>query len=225
MYYCKVFCCCCTEKYWWSRRSSHVLHSRGGGVSVWLDFLHPYTSLHTSHTQGSLTPPLNFTSHFSLSHFNFISLHYIHLLHLTSLCFMSVTYFTLLIHFSFIWLHFTSPLNPSLHVLTHLPHPRLPHFTCHSLISLLNPSLHLPTHPAHPHFTSQHTSSPHSLLSWNNETLNVWSHLLGFMVFLGLLVYDVMFVFHQYRGTRHDAVVVAFVLLSFMVRHCREHNT
>uniref|UniRef100_A0A0N7ZB41 Progestin and adipoQ receptor family member III n=1 Tax=Scylla olivacea TaxID=85551 RepID=A0A0N7ZB41_SCYOL len=56
-----------------------------------------------------------------------------------------------------------------------------------------------------------------SLFSWNNETLNVWSHLAGFVVFLGLLVYDVVFVFHQYRGTRHDAVVVAFVLVSFMV--------
>ncbi|XP_045116629.1 progestin and adipoQ receptor family member 3-like isoform X5 [Portunus trituberculatus] len=56
-----------------------------------------------------------------------------------------------------------------------------------------------------------------SLFSWNNETLNVWSHLAGFLVFLGLLVYDVVFVFHQYRGTRHDALVVAFVLVSFMV--------
>ncbi|XP_050692760.1 progestin and adipoQ receptor family member 3-like [Eriocheir sinensis] len=56
-----------------------------------------------------------------------------------------------------------------------------------------------------------------SLFTWNNETLNVWSHVAGFLVFLGLLVYDVTYVFHQYKGTADDALVVAFVLLSFML--------
>ncbi|KAG0728685.1 Progestin and adipoQ receptor family member 3 [Chionoecetes opilio] len=56
-----------------------------------------------------------------------------------------------------------------------------------------------------------------SLFTWNNETLNVWSHLGGFAVFLALLLYDSLYVFHHYRATDHDALVVAFVLLSFMV--------
>ncbi|XP_053646142.2 progestin and adipoQ receptor family member 3 isoform X1 [Cherax quadricarinatus] len=55
-----------------------------------------------------------------------------------------------------------------------------------------------------------------SILSWNNETLNVWSHLFGFAVFLGLFVYDTTIVFYKYKGTENDAIVASFVLLSFM---------
>lgn len=56
-----------------------------------------------------------------------------------------------------------------------------------------------------------------SVLTWNNETLNVWTHLLGFLVFLGLFLYDVMLVFYTYKGTESDLIVVSFVLFSFMV--------
>ncbi|XP_068213350.1 progestin and adipoQ receptor family member 3-like [Palaemon carinicauda] len=55
------------------------------------------------------------------------------------------------------------------------------------------------------------------VLWWTNETLNIWSHIAGFLVFLGLFVYDVTVVYHEYLGTEGDAVVASFVLICFML--------
>ncbi|XP_066953105.1 progestin and adipoQ receptor family member 3-like isoform X2 [Macrobrachium rosenbergii] len=55
-----------------------------------------------------------------------------------------------------------------------------------------------------------------SVLWWTNETLNIWSHIAGFLVFLGLFIYDVTVVYHKYHGTEDDAVVASFVLICFM---------
>ncbi|XP_042230102.1 progestin and adipoQ receptor family member 3-like [Homarus americanus] len=57
----------------------------------------------------------------------------------------------------------------------------------------------------------------HSVLSWNNETLNIWSHLFGFIVFFGLFVYDMTVVFYKYKGTEYDAIIASFVLFCFMI--------
>ncbi|XP_037783855.1 progestin and adipoQ receptor family member 3-like [Penaeus monodon] len=55
-----------------------------------------------------------------------------------------------------------------------------------------------------------------SLLWWTNETLNIWSHIAGFVVFFGLFLYDVNVVYYKYQATENDAVVASFVLLCFM---------
>ncbi|KAK7085094.1 Progestin and adipoQ receptor member 3 [Halocaridina rubra] len=56
-----------------------------------------------------------------------------------------------------------------------------------------------------------------SVLWWTNETLNIWSHIIGFVVFLCLLIYDVTVVYNKYHGTEDDALVVSFVLICFMM--------
>ncbi|XP_064093751.1 progestin and adipoQ receptor family member 3-like isoform X3 [Macrobrachium nipponense] len=56
-----------------------------------------------------------------------------------------------------------------------------------------------------------------SVLWWTNETLNIWSHIAGFLVFLGLFIYDVTVIYHKYHGTEDDAVVASFVLICFMM--------
>lgn len=83
-------------------------------------------------------------------------------------------------------------------------------------------------HPSRTHTQSAHTRPllsevskvtiiPFSLLWWTNETLNIWSHIAGFVVFFGLFLYDVNVVYYKYQATENDAVVASFVLLCFMV--------
>ncbi|CAL4138763.1 unnamed protein product [Meganyctiphanes norvegica] len=55
-----------------------------------------------------------------------------------------------------------------------------------------------------------------SIFYWTNETLNIWSHLLGFIVFLSLLIYDVLVVYHAYPSTGTDVIVASLVLICFM---------
>ncbi|XP_076043473.1 progestin and adipoQ receptor family member 3 [Oratosquilla oratoria] len=57
----------------------------------------------------------------------------------------------------------------------------------------------------------------YSIFKWNNETINIWSHLMGFVVFMGLMVYDYLHVYQEFKGTRDDFVVVTFVLVCFML--------
>ncbi|ROT75421.1 putative progestin and adipoQ receptor family member 3 isoform X1 [Penaeus vannamei] len=82
-------------------------------------------------------------------------------------------------------------------------------------------------HPSRTHTQSAHTRPllsevskvtiiPFSLLWWTNETLNIWSHIAGFVVFFGLFLYDVNVVYYKYQATENDAVVASFVLLCFM---------
>ncbi|KAK4289845.1 hypothetical protein Pmani_037218 [Petrolisthes manimaculis] len=61
------------------------------------------------------------------------------------------------------------------------------------------------------------TQCLYSILWCHNETVNIWTHVFGFGVFVCLFVYDAVVVFGQLRGTHHDALVVTFVLLSFML--------
>lgn len=56
-----------------------------------------------------------------------------------------------------------------------------------------------------------------SIFHWTNETLNIWSHLFGFLVFLGLLIYDITVVYHIYPSTGTDVLVASFVLICFML--------
>ncbi|XP_046566500.1 progestin and adipoQ receptor family member 3-like isoform X1 [Haliotis rubra] len=54
-----------------------------------------------------------------------------------------------------------------------------------------------------------------SLFLWSNETINIWSHLLGFFIFLLLMLYDNIIVIPSYRGTLSDHIVVTVGLLCY----------
>jgi len=55
-----------------------------------------------------------------------------------------------------------------------------------------------------------------SLLSFHNETVNIWTHLIGFVIFVGLLAWDVFLVIPQLRsdavGTSDILVLVGIVV-------------
>ncbi|KAF2361276.1 AdipoR/hemolysin-III-related [Trinorchestia longiramus] len=57
-----------------------------------------------------------------------------------------------------------------------------------------------------------------SLFIWSNETINIWSHLMGLFVFIGLLWYDFVFVVSDTKIIKlpHDMIVGIFILFSFM---------
>ncbi|XP_072165374.1 progestin and adipoQ receptor family member 3-like [Diadema setosum] len=46
-----------------------------------------------------------------------------------------------------------------------------------------------------------------SLCRWSNETLNVWTHIFGFFLFLGLTIYDNTVVIPYYQGSTFDHVI------------------
>ncbi|XP_076459704.1 progestin and adipoQ receptor family member 3-like [Babylonia areolata] len=54
-----------------------------------------------------------------------------------------------------------------------------------------------------------------SLLTWNNETINIWSHLLGFLLFLELMLYDNLIVIPRLKGDIVDHVVVSIGLICY----------
>ncbi|KAL8586817.1 hypothetical protein ACOMHN_052693 [Nucella lapillus] len=54
-----------------------------------------------------------------------------------------------------------------------------------------------------------------SLLVWNNETLNIWSHLLGFMLFLVLMLYDNLIAIPKLKADFTDHVILTLGLLCF----------
>ncbi|PVD37675.1 hypothetical protein C0Q70_00274 [Pomacea canaliculata] len=54
-----------------------------------------------------------------------------------------------------------------------------------------------------------------SLFVWNNETLNIWSHLIGFLVFLVLTLYDNLIAIPHLRGETIDHIYVTIALLCF----------
>lgn len=59
--------------------------------------------------------------------------------------------------------------------------------------------------------------SVYSLFVWNNETLNIWSHLIGFLVFLVLTLYDNLIAIPHLRGETIDHIYVTIALLCFQV--------
>ncbi|XP_018013583.1 progestin and adipoQ receptor family member 3 [Hyalella azteca] len=58
-----------------------------------------------------------------------------------------------------------------------------------------------------------------SLFVWSNETINIWSHLMGLFIFIGLLCYDLVFILPDSKIIMlpHDTIVGFFILVSFMI--------
>lgn len=54
-----------------------------------------------------------------------------------------------------------------------------------------------------------------SLFIWNNETINIWSHLLGFMVFFFLTFYDNMVLLPLLKSSYTDHIIVTLGLFCF----------
>ena len=57
-----------------------------------------------------------------------------------------------------------------------------------------------------------------SLFVWSNETLNIWSHLLGFILFLMLMLYDNLIAIPRLKGELSDHVVTTIGLICYQVR-------
>ncbi|RUS82548.1 hypothetical protein EGW08_009678, partial [Elysia chlorotica] len=55
-----------------------------------------------------------------------------------------------------------------------------------------------------------------SLIFWTNETLNIWSHLLGFFIFLLLVLYDNIIALPQIGGSLADHFIITIGLFCFM---------
>ncbi|XP_070544927.1 progestin and adipoQ receptor family member 3-like isoform X2 [Ptychodera flava] len=54
-----------------------------------------------------------------------------------------------------------------------------------------------------------------SLFVWSNETLNIWTHLIGFFIFLFLCIYDNVVIIPRYEGTWVDHVMYSVFLTCF----------
>ncbi|KRT86573.1 hypothetical protein AMK59_2862, partial [Oryctes borbonicus] len=54
-----------------------------------------------------------------------------------------------------------------------------------------------------------------SVFWWTNETINIWSHMFGFMLFAGLTIKDAIYIDISFPW--EDAVLVANVLICFQV--------
>lgn len=63
---------------------------------------------------------------------------------------------------------------------------------------------------------------PRSLFILSNETVNIWSHLLGFLLFLALGVYDLVAVLPAAGASREDFVICFVCLFCFQVAWRRE---
>ncbi|XP_024938284.1 progestin and adipoQ receptor family member 3 isoform X1 [Cephus cinctus] len=62
-------------------------------------------------------------------------------------------------------------------------------------------------------YVSQHVSFACSIFWWTNETINIWSHIFGWMLFLGLTLYDLCLLnIHAPFG---DKLIVALLLICF----------
>ena len=56
-----------------------------------------------------------------------------------------------------------------------------------------------------------------SVFMWNNETINIWSHLAGCFIFFILILHDNLVRIPLYKGSISDHVVVTAALMCFMV--------
>lgn len=59
--------------------------------------------------------------------------------------------------------------------------------------------------------------SPRSLFILSNETVNIWSHLLGFLLFFTLGIYDLTAVLPAAGASREDFVICSVCLFCFQV--------
>lgn len=57
----------------------------------------------------------------------------------------------------------------------------------------------------------------HSIFILSNETVNIWSHLLGFLLFFSLGVYDMVTVLPSAGASREDYVIYSIGLFCFQV--------
>ncbi|CAL1531561.1 unnamed protein product [Lymnaea stagnalis] len=55
-----------------------------------------------------------------------------------------------------------------------------------------------------------------SLLFWTNETLNIWTHFLGFFIFLLLVLYDNIVYLPSLGGSLSDHIILTIGLMCFM---------
>ncbi|KAL5018507.1 hypothetical protein ScPMuIL_004229 [Solemya velum] len=54
-----------------------------------------------------------------------------------------------------------------------------------------------------------------SLFVWTNETLNIWTHLGGFFLFMFLMLFDNFIVLPKYAATYSDYIIISLGLLCF----------
>lgn len=54
-----------------------------------------------------------------------------------------------------------------------------------------------------------------SLLSWSNESINIWSHVLGCLLIFFLMVYDNIIGIPSLKGTKTDHIIVTIGLLCY----------
>ena len=54
---------------------------------------------------------------------------------------------------------------------------------------------------------------------WSNETINIWSHLLGSVLFLILMLYDNLIEIPRANGEVSDHIVITVGLLCYQVSH------
>jgi len=59
----------------------------------------------------------------------------------------------------------------------------------------------------------------YSLLTWSNESINIWSHLIGFLVFLFLLIYDNVVSLSVLDCSFTDQLVVSIGLCCYQVSY------
>lgn len=55
----------------------------------------------------------------------------------------------------------------------------------------------------------------YSVFWWTNETINIWSHIFGFILFIALTIYDLMIL--KIEAPLSDKIIVAVILLFFQV--------
>ncbi|KAM7288107.1 progestin and adipoQ receptor family member 3 [Ixodes scapularis] len=55
-----------------------------------------------------------------------------------------------------------------------------------------------------------------SMFQWNNETLNIWTHLAGFLIILGLLVHDLLFRLDDARPSPMDRFYCVALCATYM---------
>ncbi|CAI9739416.1 progestin and adipoQ receptor family member 3-like [Octopus vulgaris] len=56
-----------------------------------------------------------------------------------------------------------------------------------------------------------------SLFIWSNETINIWSHLLGCLIFVVLLMYDNVYAIPKISGSFMDHIICSISLICFQI--------
>lgn len=57
-----------------------------------------------------------------------------------------------------------------------------------------------------------------SIFWWTNETVNIWSHIFGWMLFMGLTLYDLLLL--NIHASFSDKFIVGLLLVCFQVSGC-----